>query len=328
MEGKRARREALESVFSWRVFVAVASSGSVSRAALETGLPISTVSRVLSEFEAAAGGPLFDRSKRPLRLTPRGEHVRAAVKPALDAAESCLAALRSEERSPIRLSTPAGIGRFYVPRELTEYASVDPKAEFQLFIDMAEGEVLSGACDVALFPGVPAPDDRLRVTSAIKGWTAPLASRRYLAEHGEPKRPEDLVRHTGILKIGERFEETESLVRGSESCPIGWRRTAGFEDMMSLKTALLEGKGITVDLPLGMVLSEIESGEVRAVLSGWHRPAWTYSLVTLRHARPEVEAFAIWYGKAVDRDINGRREKGFRLLEAKGEWRAVAPSGS
>ena len=54
------------------VFQLVARSGSVQRAAEQSGLSVSTVSHHLSKLEEALSTPLFDHSRRPMPVTPAG----------------------------------------------------------------------------------------------------------------------------------------------------------------------------------------------------------------------------------------------------------------
>ncbi|QGX98388.1 LysR family transcriptional regulator [Roseovarius faecimaris] len=54
------------------VFQQVARHGSVQAAAAETGLSLSTASHHLKTLESALGTPLFDHSRRPMRVTATG----------------------------------------------------------------------------------------------------------------------------------------------------------------------------------------------------------------------------------------------------------------
>lgn len=55
-----------------RMFEAVASSGSLSAAAVQLGVTQSAVSQALSQIEAILETQVFDRSRRPFKLTPAG----------------------------------------------------------------------------------------------------------------------------------------------------------------------------------------------------------------------------------------------------------------
>lgn len=69
------------------VFEALASTGSVAKAAVRTGLSQPAVSQQLRNLETALGADLLDHSRRPMRLTPAGTLF-------LHRAETALAELR------------------------------------------------------------------------------------------------------------------------------------------------------------------------------------------------------------------------------------------
>ena len=68
-----------------RVFAVVAESGSVTSAASRLYLTQPAVSAALRRLTTTVGAPLFARSGRGLALTSRGERLRAALHPHLDA---------------------------------------------------------------------------------------------------------------------------------------------------------------------------------------------------------------------------------------------------
>lgn len=68
-----------------RVFVVVASAGSVTRAAAQLYLTQPAISAAMRRLATAVGAPLFSRSGRGLVLTPRGERLFAEVLPHLSA---------------------------------------------------------------------------------------------------------------------------------------------------------------------------------------------------------------------------------------------------
>lgn len=95
-------RTALPSLNALRAFEAMGRTGSATRAAAELNVTHSAISRQVKALEAALGVRLFDGPKHQLRLTTRGEALRAglgagfdtlteAVRAARDAAEVHLA---------------------------------------------------------------------------------------------------------------------------------------------------------------------------------------------------------------------------------------------
>ncbi|GHD99979.1 LysR family transcriptional regulator [Defluviimonas sp. 20V17] len=86
------------------VFLVTADEGTVSAAAKRLGVSVSGISQQLAALEAALGAELFDRSARPLRLTPAGEmFCRRARVIANEAAEA---------RSELALGDLSGLTRF------------------------------------------------------------------------------------------------------------------------------------------------------------------------------------------------------------------------
>ncbi len=57
---------------SIRIFVLVTDTGGMTQAAARLGMTQSSVSQIISHLEEAIGAPLFDRSVRPMALTPAG----------------------------------------------------------------------------------------------------------------------------------------------------------------------------------------------------------------------------------------------------------------
>ncbi len=74
-----------------RAFLAIAETGSLSRAAARVHVSQPAVSQALMRLEAAAGGVLFERSASGVFLTGRGRVLQARVRRALDRLDAALA---------------------------------------------------------------------------------------------------------------------------------------------------------------------------------------------------------------------------------------------
>ena len=310
-------KRSLDSLTAWRIFLSLCETGSVSLTADALNLQPSQVSRAVSGLEALTGAVLFDRSKRPLIATPRGREVEARLRPVMTQWDLFGDFLERppERHTAIRLSTPVGIGRFYLNAQIAEYAKVDPLALIDATVEKGVEELLAGEIDVAFVPYSPA-NGNLFVHPAMNAFTLPLASPLYIEKHGMPLCPEDLVRHTGFLKTGNHFPEADHLVLRSEKKTAFWKRAVRYSDMLNIKDAVLRGYGIAVDIPLGMVLEELRRKELVPVLGGWHRDFWHYSVVTRAADAGDtpVGRFAAWYAARATREIDERRREGFRLL--------------
>src|SRR3954452_24910329 len=105
-------------------FHAVAEHGSFSGAALALGYAQSVVSHHVAQLERELGVTLFERARRPVRLTPAGERLHAhtgAILGAVRAAEADMHALAGMESGLVRMGAflsacatlvPAAMGAF------------------------------------------------------------------------------------------------------------------------------------------------------------------------------------------------------------------------
>src|SRR5687767_13698987 len=88
------------------VFEEVAERSSFSDAALELGYTQSAVSHHISQLEAELGMTLFERGRRPVRLTPAGERLRGhaqTVVGVVAAAEDDMRALAGLDTGVLRI---------------------------------------------------------------------------------------------------------------------------------------------------------------------------------------------------------------------------------
>ncbi|WP_102226044.1 LysR family transcriptional regulator [Acidimangrovimonas sediminis] len=92
------------TLWAIEVFLVTAEEGTVSAAARRLGASVSGVSQQLSALESALGADLFDRSARPLRLTPAGELFRRRAR--------TIAIEVAEARAELASGDLAGLTRF------------------------------------------------------------------------------------------------------------------------------------------------------------------------------------------------------------------------
>lgn len=301
----------------WRLFLKTLDTGSFSRTAIESDLAVSQVSRAIANIEKELGTELFDRSTRPLMPTAAARVIEGKLRPAM-AQWSAFAAFVLSPTAPrhtIRLSTPIGIGRFYLNKQIAEYTSIDPSISIETTVEQGIEELLTNKVDVVFVPFAP-KNASLTVYPAMHGFTMPVASPKYIATHGIPKAPEDLINHIGILKTGERFPASDSLELRGDRRTIFWKSVIRHNDMLNIVDAVLKGFGIAVDVPLGMILTELRSGDLVQVLDNWHRPHWDYSIVTRASdtADTPIGKFAQWYARRATAEIDERRRAGFEFL--------------
>lgn len=160
-----------------RYFVAVAETGSFTRAAEREGVTQPTLSEQILRLESkdkGIGRQLFDRLGRKVVLTDAGQlllgHAQAIVA-AADEAERAVRA--SGEGGRLRVGAIPTIAPFLLPRAVTRFHKAHPAVRIQLKEDLTErllADLIAGELDIGLM-ALPIRDDRLHVE---KLFTEPL----------------------------------------------------------------------------------------------------------------------------------------------------------
>jgi DNA-binding transcriptional LysR family regulator len=85
----------------WRVFLAVADAGSLSRAAVQLGTDQPALSRAVRRLELTLGTPLFTRSQSGMALTAAGLRLLEPARNLIAAADALDATASAERREPV-----------------------------------------------------------------------------------------------------------------------------------------------------------------------------------------------------------------------------------
>lgn len=137
-----------------RTFVAIAESGSFTRAAGQIYRSTSAVSMQIKRLEETLGRSLFIREARQVRLTPAGEILLGYARRLLKLNEEAVAQfLQPALQGRVRFGTPADVGTRILPGLLALFARSHPGVEVEVSvargIDMIE-RIDAGELDLAL----------------------------------------------------------------------------------------------------------------------------------------------------------------------------------
>jgi LysR family transcriptional activator of dmlA len=198
-------------------FSALAAAGSLSAAARELGLTTAAVSKRLSQMESRVGIALVNRTTRRMSLTPEGELVLEHARRILgdiDALAERLGVAKAQPEGLLRVNATLGFGRSHVAPMLSRFVRKHPQVEVQLQLSVNPPPLAEESWDVCVRFGAP-PDARIVARRLAPNRRLLCASPAYLARHGEPKTPRDLVRHNCI-----------GIRQGDEAYGV-WRLSAG-----------------------------------------------------------------------------------------------------
>lgn len=124
-----------------QIVCSVVEHGSLSRAAEALQLTQGGVSQAIQSVEEEVGIQIFDRSRRPLGLTPAGEVFVEGVRAALDSLQLCTGQARrvQEDRGcQIRIAAIVSAGLTYLPDATERFAAQHPDVEIQTIYGTSE----------------------------------------------------------------------------------------------------------------------------------------------------------------------------------------------
>ncbi len=154
---------------SLQAFLAVAESGSFSRAAEQLHLTQPAISKRIATLEGQIDARLFDRIGRRVSLTEAGRVLLPRARQILvmvDDSRRALGNLEGEVSGSLTLATSHHIGLHRLPPLLKAYTRDHPEVRLDLhFLDSEEAYqgVLDGNLEIAVVTLAPSPDPQLTV---------------------------------------------------------------------------------------------------------------------------------------------------------------------
>ncbi|MGY2317184.1 LysR family transcriptional regulator [Pseudomonas sp. 21615526] len=178
------------------VFAMVAEQGSLSGAARVLGLTPSSISRIITRIEGRIGTRLLLRTTRAITLTAEGEaYLRGARRILADMAEVEDAITdQGAPRGRLRVSAALAHGRLSIVPLVAAFSARYPAIVVELRLEDEVVDILGGQADVAIRFGQLADSP---LTARLIGSIGEVivASPDYLARHGTPRLPQDLLNH-------------------------------------------------------------------------------------------------------------------------------------
>jgi molybdate transport repressor ModE-like protein len=181
----------------FRLLLAVAQLGSISRAAQALGVSQPTVSRRVERLEETIGVRLLDRSTSGAVLTPEGQRIveelnvaHSAIQRAVQSADK-----KTARRDDVKLLMTDGLATYWLPRFLPHLFKAHPEVELRaITTSESRGEQRGQNFDLTIHYIQPT-DPNLIATRLGTLHFVPYASPDYLCEHGTPKNTAELAKH-------------------------------------------------------------------------------------------------------------------------------------
>lgn len=185
------------------MFVSIVKHQGLAAAGRDLGLSPATMTARLQALEERYGVKLLNRSTRHVSLTDSGELYHKACIEILDnvsEAENLIQNGVKEVKGSLKIVAPKDIGKQYILPILSEFCKQYPDVVPYLYLDDHISNIAESGMDIVIRYG------ELADSSLISRRLSPsrrvlCASPEYLAKHGTPLKPQDLVNHDCLAML-------------------------------------------------------------------------------------------------------------------------------
>ncbi|WGV97880.1 LysR family transcriptional regulator [Vibrio sp. YMD68] len=253
------------------MFVSIVKHQGLAAAGRELSLSPATVTARLQALEERYGVKLLNRSTRHVSLTDSGELYYKACLEILEDVREVENLIQNDVKAvkgTIRIGAPKDIGKQYILPIVNEFSEQYPDVVPYLYLSDQVSNIAESGVDIAIRYG------ELADSSLISRQLAPsqrvlCASPEYLAKHGVPLTPKDLVHHDCLVMLSSdqelktwRFREKDK----NTSITVTPKRFS--DDGEVIRSWALEGAGIALKSILD-VQADINNQRLITVLDGY-----------------------------------------------------------
>jgi DNA-binding transcriptional LysR family regulator len=254
-------------------FAAVARTRSFRGAATVRGVSASALSEAVRRLEARLGLRLLNRTTRSVTPTEAGTQLLERLAPALSEVSAAIDAVNKFRNSPtgtLRLNVPGIVAQLFLPPIVERFLRAHPGIVIEVTADDSFIDVVAAGFDAGVRYDERLEQDMIAVPIGPRVQRfAVAAAPAYLAAHGRPKHPKDLLAHACIrhrFPSGAtppwEFERKGKIVRVTPSGPL-------IANTLELKlSAAIAGLGIVHSFEEHLAAS-IARRELEPVLEDW-----------------------------------------------------------
>ena len=257
-------------------FLAVARAGGFREAARAGDISSSALSDAVRRLEAELGVRLLNRTTRSVVPTEAGRGLMERLGPAfgeINAALQHVRSFRDRAAGTLKLNVPVSTARLVLPRIVPSFLATYPDIKLEIVTDESFVDIIAAECDAGIRYDERLEQDMIAVPIGprIQRY-ASGASPAYLAAHGRPEHPRDLLSHAcirgrfaGRAISAWEFEREGEVVRVDPPGPLVVQAGGGTDLGVA---AAIAGTGI-VQLFEDWLRPHFESGQLAPVLEPW-----------------------------------------------------------
>ena len=255
-------------------FVAVATKGTLTAAALAEGVAPAVIGRRIDALEERLGVKLLVRTTRRITLTHEGSAFLEDCQRVLSdlaGAEAAVSAGGVRASGHLRVTAPAGFGRRHVAPLVPPFLAEHPQLSVSLNLSDRVVDIVNEGYDCAIRVG-DLPDSSLVSVRLADNRRLCVAAPAYLQRAGVPRHPSELARHECLTLSSEASQTRGWAFRvDGELTHLRPRGRLDCSDGQVLHGWCLAGLGIAWR-STWEVAADISAGRLQVVLEDYAAP--------------------------------------------------------
>ncbi len=262
-----------------QALLAVVRAGGFREAARAGNLSASSFSEAVRRLESRLGVRLLNRTTRSVRPTEAGTRLLERLGPALDEVEAALDVVngfRDRPAGTLRLNVPVSAARLVLPAIVPPFLAAYPDIRLEITAEESLVDVLAAGFDAGIRYEERLEQDMIAIPIGPRVQRSAIAAApAYLARHGRPAHPRELLQHAclrgrfagGAMPPWE-FERAGEAVKVDVGGPLIVR--IGEATELAVQSAIA-GAGI-VNLFEAWLQPHFDSGALEPLLADWWQP--------------------------------------------------------
>ncbi|WP_114767626.1 LysR family transcriptional regulator [Vibrio rhodolitus] len=251
-------------------FILIVNQGSFTAAAKQLDVTPSALSKLITRLEKALSIKLFERTTRKLVITPAGQKVYDQALLMVNAAQQAIELSSSdhtEVSGAITVAAPEAFLNSVLQPLVLPFLEQYPETELKLRVADGEMDLLRDRIDIA-FKLTDKPDENLVLKEIGQTHLRLCASPEYIAKHGMPSHPTELVEHQCLYLAERERDNVWDFFKDDEYHSVAVTGRYAVNHSQMRLTGVKNGLGIGIFHDF-VIADALQDGSVIEVLNAW-----------------------------------------------------------
>lgn len=267
-------------------YIMVVNEGSFTAAAKNLGVTPSALSKTITRLESALSVKLFERTTRKLVITQAGEKVYDQSILMVNAAQQAVEVSQSDHTVPsgtLTVAAPEAFLNSVLQPFITPFLKQYP--QIQLKVRALDGNIdlMKMGVDVA-FKLTDKPDENLVMKNVGPTNLVLCASPDYIAKHGMPKTPEDLLEHDCLYLAETTRDNVWDFLKDDAFLTVKVSGRYAVNQSQLRLSGVKEGLGIGIFHDF-VIKESLQDGSTVQVLADWTIKSNYHGTIALQYAQ-------------------------------------------